>query len=149
MIEEFLRYMRLELNRSRLTAEAYGRDLHEFAAFVGTDDLDPSLPDTNDPRLDCLARGCRQRAGESAAQNAESAGISALGHEERNSHRQPGGRGDARQSAGPLPDFVKSDEMEYLLDNREHRPKATAMPDDTLCSISSTRWDCARRNSSH
>lgn len=37
MIEDFLKYMLLELNRSGHTAEAYGRDLREFAAHMGKD----------------------------------------------------------------------------------------------------------------
>ena len=35
MLTEFLQYMELELNRSRLTVDAYGRDLRELAAFLG------------------------------------------------------------------------------------------------------------------
>ena len=35
MLTEFLQYMGLELNRSRLTVDAYGRDLRELAAFLG------------------------------------------------------------------------------------------------------------------
>lgn len=37
MIASFLKYMLLELNRSGHTAEAYGRDLREFAAHLGED----------------------------------------------------------------------------------------------------------------
>lgn len=33
-IEEFLTYIRLELNRSPLTMDAYGRDLHEFSSYL-------------------------------------------------------------------------------------------------------------------
>lgn len=35
MRSEFLKYLELELNRSRLTVEAYGRDLSDLAAFLG------------------------------------------------------------------------------------------------------------------
>lgn len=38
MLTEFLTYMELELNRSRLTVAAYGRDLRELAAFLGLDE---------------------------------------------------------------------------------------------------------------
>ncbi|MDE5871433.1 MAG: tyrosine-type recombinase/integrase [Muribaculaceae bacterium] len=38
MISEFLEYLELELNRSHLTATAYGRDLREFAAFLDKDE---------------------------------------------------------------------------------------------------------------
>lgn len=37
MIKDFLRYLELELNRSHLTAHAYGRDLREMAVFLGRD----------------------------------------------------------------------------------------------------------------
>lgn len=37
MIDSFLKYLLLELNRSGHTAEAYGRDLREFAAYIGED----------------------------------------------------------------------------------------------------------------
>ncbi len=37
MIDDFLKYLELELNRSRLTVDAYGRDLREFAEFLGKD----------------------------------------------------------------------------------------------------------------
>ena len=37
MVNAFLEYLVLELNRSRLTADAYGRDLREFAKFLGKD----------------------------------------------------------------------------------------------------------------
>lgn len=37
MIDDFLKYLELELNRSRLTVDAYGRDLRELAEFLGKD----------------------------------------------------------------------------------------------------------------
>lgn len=43
MTESFLTYLRTEQNRSRLTVEAYGRDLRQFAAWLGdAARLDPS-----------------------------------------------------------------------------------------------------------
>ncbi len=104
MIEEFLRYMRLELNRSRLTAEAYGRDLHEFAAFVGTDDLDPSLPDTKMIRAWIASLADAGNAPVSLRRKTQSLrAFLRWAMKKRNSHRQPGGRGDARQSAETPP----------------------------------------------
>ncbi len=37
MVSSFLEYLELELNRSKLTVDAYGRDLREFAEFLGKD----------------------------------------------------------------------------------------------------------------
>ena len=42
MLREFEDYMRLELNRSRLTVEAYSRDISQFAAWLGGETFDSS-----------------------------------------------------------------------------------------------------------
>ena len=119
MIEEFLRYMRLELNRSRLTAEAYGRDLHEFAAFVGTDDLDPSLPDTKMIRAWIASLADAGNAPVSLRRKTQSLRAFLRWAMKRGIRTDnPAAEVTLAKVPRPLPDFVKSDEMEYLLDNR-------------------------------
>jgi integrase/recombinase XerC len=51
MIEAFLEQMRAERNRSALTVDAYGRDLRQFASWLGTEGrLDPNGVSTADVR---------------------------------------------------------------------------------------------------
>lgn len=45
-ISEFLSYLRLELNRSPLTAEAYERDISQFAAWITSDAPSSFRPDS-------------------------------------------------------------------------------------------------------
>ncbi len=58
MLREFEDYMRLELNRSRLTVEAYSRDISQFAAWLGGETFDPASATTADIRawLGSMAR---------------------------------------------------------------------------------------------
>lgn len=54
MIEAFLKYLRNELGLSALTVDAYGRDLHQWAAFAtagGKHELRPETTSVSDLRL--------------------------------------------------------------------------------------------------
>lgn len=59
-ISSFLRYLRLELNRSELTCTAYGHDLREFAGWLATPErpFSAETVTTSDIRawLSCLSR---------------------------------------------------------------------------------------------
>lgn len=68
LIDSFLQYMRLELNRASLTVDAYRRDLLQLLAFLrreaGSDDVDASLVTAADLRAWLIERS---DSGDSAA----------------------------------------------------------------------------------
>ncbi|MDE5875661.1 MAG: site-specific integrase, partial [Muribaculaceae bacterium] len=59
-LDDFSSYLLYEQNRSPLTAEAYLRDISQFADYIGmpTDNMEPDLVKTTDVRawLAALAR---------------------------------------------------------------------------------------------
>ena len=46
MLQDFLTYLRYELNRSQLTVDAYERDIRQFAEWLSPDDPDDLRPDS-------------------------------------------------------------------------------------------------------
>ncbi len=120
MLTDFLRYLELELNRSVLTVDAYRRDLHDMAEFLG---LDPELPDaryvtTSDIRawLAHLARGgmsARSLRRKTQAVRAFFRFLQKRGVVMANPARDI----QLARIGKKLPEFVRESEMEALLDS--------------------------------
>lgn len=121
MIEEFLRYLYLELNRSLLTAEAYGRDLREFARSQKQSDIDPAKVTTAQ---------IRNWIGEMAANGTSATTLRRKTQSLRAFFRwamKRGYRADnpaadvaLAKKARHLPDFVPDADMSHLLDDNRH-----------------------------
>lgn len=128
MIERFEEYMRLELNRSRHTIEAYLRDIRQFAEWLGGgDSFDASSVTTADIRawLSSLASSdspltLRRKAQSLRAYFHWLLKIGAVTH-------NPAADVTLAKAPKRLPEFVKEQEMEDLLqqpdthDFRHHR----------------------------
>lgn len=120
MISNFLKYLELELNRSKLTADAYGRDLREFAEFLGKDE---DMPDadtitTTDVRAwlaDMARHGLSPRSLRRKTQAARAffRWIQKQGFISNN----PASEVQLAKIGRKLPEFVRPQEMEELLDN--------------------------------
>ncbi len=120
MISDFLEYLELELNRSRLTADAYGRDLREMAEFLGKD---PELSDaatvsTADVRawIASMSRGGlspRSLRRKTQAARAFFRWIQKQGEISVN----PAAEVQLAKIGRKLPEFVREQEMEEILDN--------------------------------
>lgn len=120
MISEFLKYLELELNRSHLTADAYGRDLHELAAFL---DREENLPDaatvtTADIRAwlaDMARNGLSPRSLRRKTQAARAffRWIQKQGLISNN----PASEVQLAKIGRKLPEFVREQEMEEILAN--------------------------------
>ncbi|MDE7347034.1 MAG: tyrosine-type recombinase/integrase [Muribaculaceae bacterium] len=120
MLTEFLQYLELELNRSTLTVEAYGRDLREFAAFLGKDEEmeDAAGISTSDVRawLADMARGGlspRSLRRKTQATRAFFRWVQKQGIIANN----PAAEVQLAKIGRKLPEFVREQEMEEILDN--------------------------------
>lgn len=118
MISEFLTYLELELNRSRLTVEAYGRDLRELAAFLGRDEEmeDAASVTTADVRAwlaDMSRKGLSPRSlrRKTQASRAFFRWIQKQGEITSN----PAAEVQLAKIGRKLPEFVREQEMEELL----------------------------------
>ena len=120
MLSEFLQYLELELNRSRLTVEAYGRDLRELAAFLGKDEEmeDATEVSTADVRAwlaDMARNGLSPRSLRRKTQAAraffrwiQKQGVIA---------GNPAAEVQLAKIGRKLPEFVREQEMEEILAN--------------------------------
>lgn len=120
MLSDFLQYLELELNRSKLTADAYGRDLREFAAFLGRDEEmdDASTISTTDVRAwlaDMARNGLSPRSLRRKTQAAraffrwlQKQGIIST---------NPASEVQLAKIGRKLPEFVREQEMEEILEN--------------------------------
>lgn len=118
MLSKFLQYLELELNRSRLTVAAYGRDLRELGAYL---ELDPELPapqyiTTSDLRswlADMSRRGISGRTLRRKTQAARAffRFVQKLGMIKVN----PASDIQLARTGRKLPEFVREQEMERLL----------------------------------
>ena len=120
MLTEFLQYMELELNRSRLTVDAYGRDLRELAAFLGRGEEmeDAATVSTSDVRAwlaDMARKGLSPRSLRRKTQAARAffRWIQKQGDITSN----PAAEVQLAKIGRKLPEFVREQEMEQLLDN--------------------------------
>lgn len=120
MVSEFLKYLELELNRSKLTVAAYGRDLRELAAFLGrTEEMDDAASiSTADIRawLASMARnGLSPRSLRRKTQAARAffRWIQKQGAIANN----PAAEVQLAKIGRKLPEFVREQEMEEILDN--------------------------------
>lgn len=122
MTEEFLRYFALELNRSALTTDAYRRDLHEMAAHLGMDEdlSDAATISTSDlrawiaemSRAGLSARSLRRKTQAARAffrwmQKQELISVN------------PAAEIKLAKTGRKLPEYVKEQEMEALLDRED------------------------------
>ncbi len=120
MRKDFLKYLELELNRSSLTVEAYGRDLKELALFLGKEaDLsDGAEISTSDVRawIAHLARkgnSPRSLRRKTQAARAFFRWLHKSGYIQSN----PAAEVQLAKIGRKLPEFVREQEMEQLMDN--------------------------------
>ncbi len=120
MISSFLKYLELELNRSKLTAEAYGRDLHEFAEFLGKDSelSDADSVTTSDVRawIASMSRNGlspRSLRRKTQATRAFFRWLQKQGAIQNN----PAADVQLAKIGRKLPEFVREQEMEEILDS--------------------------------
>lgn len=120
MLTEFLQYLELELNRSRLTAAAYGRDLREMASFLGRDEemddaADITTADVRAWLADMARNGLSPRSLRRKTQAARAffRWIQKQGEIRNN----PASEVQLAKIGRKLPEFVREQEMEELLDN--------------------------------
>ncbi|MDE6511428.1 MAG: tyrosine-type recombinase/integrase [Muribaculaceae bacterium] len=123
MLTEFLQYLELELNRSKLTAAAYGRDLREMATFLGRDEemedaADITTADVRAWLADMARNGLSPRSLRRKTQAARAffRWIQKLGEIRNN----PAAEVQLAKIGRKLPEFVREQEMEELLDNPVH-----------------------------
>lgn len=118
MREKFLTYMELELNRSRLTVEAYGRDLRELAEFLGKDtDLhDAEEISTSDVRA-WLAEMSRQGISPRTLRRKTQAARAFFRWMQKQGQisTNPAAEVQLAKIGRKLPEFVREQEMETLL----------------------------------
>lgn len=120
MISEFLEYLELELNRSHLTAEAYGRDLRDFASFLGKDEemndaAEVTSADVRSWLADMARNGLSPRSLRRKTQAARAffRWIRKQGEISNN----PAAEVQLAKIGRKLPEFVREQEMEEILDN--------------------------------
>lgn len=120
MIGEFLEYLELELNRSKLTANAYGRDLREFAEFLGKDAemTDAESITTADVRA-WLAQMARNGLSPRSLRRKTQAARAFFRWIQKQGiiSKNPASEVQLAKIGRKLPEYVRDQEMEELLDN--------------------------------
>lgn len=118
MKEEFLEYLRLELNRSELTVNAYGRDLAQLAEFLGMDEELPNAPriSTSDIRAwlaDMARNGLSPRS--LRRKNQAARAFFRWVQKRRLIDRNPAKDIQLAKAGRKLPEFVRVEEAERIL----------------------------------
>lgn len=120
MLSDFLEYLELELNRSHLTVDAYGRDLREMADFLGKDSelSDAARISTADVRAWIASMSRNGLSPRSLRRKTQSARaffrwIQKQGEISIN----PAAEVQLAKIGRKLPEFVREQEMEEILDN--------------------------------
>lgn len=112
--------MELELNRSKLTADAYGRDLREMAAYLGKDDemTDAASVTTTEVRS-WIASMARQGLSPRSLRRKTQAARAFFRWIQKNGEisNNPAAEVQLAKIGRKLPEFVREQEMEDILDN--------------------------------
>lgn len=116
----FLEYLELELNRSKLTVKAYGRDLGELASFLGMDDeMSDAASITSANIRGWLAEMARNGISSRSLRRKTQAARAFFKwmQKRRVIDMNPAQEIQLAKIGRKLPEFVREDEMEQLLDN--------------------------------
>ncbi len=120
MIDSFLEYLELELNRSRLTVDAYGRDLREMAEFLGQDSelSDAAGISTADVRAWIASMSRNGLSPRSLRRKTQAARAFFRWMQKRGYIAvNPASEVQLAKIGRKLPEFVREQEMEQILDN--------------------------------
>lgn len=120
MLKDFIEYIVLELNRSSLTADAYGRDLQELAEFLGKDsDLsDPAGISTADVRAWIASMSRKGLSPRSLRRKTQAARAFFRWIQKKGLISvNPAAEVQLAKIGRKLPEFVREQEMEEILDN--------------------------------
>ena len=120
MISEFLKYLELELNRSKLTAAAYGRDLRELASFLGkeeemNDAAEISTAEVRAWLADMARHGQSPRSLRRKTQAARA--FFRWMQKQELIANNPASEVQLAKIGRKLPEFVREQEMEEILEN--------------------------------
>lgn len=120
MLASFLKYLQLELNRSPLTVKAYGDDLRSLASFLGMDDdltwaASISTADIRAWLADMSRSGISPRSLRRRTQAARA--FFRWLQKNKVIDKNPAREVQLAKIGRKLPEFVRTDEMETLLDN--------------------------------
>ncbi len=120
MLKNFIEYIELELNRSHLTSEAYERDLKEMAAFLGKDDdlSDPADISTADIRAWIASMSREGLSPRSLRRKTQAARAFFRWLQKQGAiPKNPATEVQLAKIGRKLPEFVREQEMEEILDN--------------------------------
>ena len=121
MIEEFLNYMRYELNRSAQTIKSYGGDLRAFEAyFKNLDDHDVSWASVDADIIRDWMESMMDKGNTAASINRRLSALRSLYRFALSRHlveRDPAHGITGPKKQKPLPQYVREAEMDKLLDS--------------------------------
>ncbi|MBR5656726.1 MAG: tyrosine-type recombinase/integrase [Prevotella sp.] len=123
MIEEFLNYMRYELNRSAQTIQSYGGDLRAFEAyFKNLDDHDVSWESVDSDIIRDWMESMMDKGNTATSINRRLSALRSLYRfalSRRLVERDPAHGITGPKKQKPLPQYVREAEMDRLLDHTE------------------------------
>ena len=123
MIEEFLNYMRYELNRSAQTIQSYGGDLRAFEAyFKNLDDHDVSWESVDSDIIRDWMESMMDKGNTATSINRRLSALRSLYRfalSRRLVERDPAHGITGPKKQKPLPQYVREAEMDELLDHTE------------------------------
>lgn len=120
MLSDFLQYLELELNRSHLTVVAYGRDLTEMASFLGKDsELSDADDITTADLRGWIASMAREGLSPRSLRRKTQAARAFFRWIQKNGaiSINPATEVQLAKIGRKLPEFVRAQEMEEILDN--------------------------------
>ncbi len=134
MIESFLSYLRLELNRSELTCTAYGHDLKEFAEWLSSSRVfDPASVTTSDIRS-WLSELSRKKESASTIRRKTQSLRAFFRFLQRRGvvPSNPAAAVTLAKTRRSLPNFVPANEMEKVIDTLDMTASAPGASEEDL-----------------
>ncbi len=119
MIEEFLNYLQYELNRSPLTISGYSEDLRAFEAYFKNLDGQLSWESVDSDNIRGWMESMMDKGNNAATVNRRLSALRSLYRFALARHlvdTDPARRIEGPRQAKPLPQFLKENEMDRLLD---------------------------------